>query len=176
MRFKNNLFYDVEPIKEYSLNIQRDIVIDRLMQQSGVCRDEDSNGLPITFICFKDGTFLLNDTYSRWHRQFFLQGETVCEDGKTKIRIASVKDKTAFGLELFGLIFSALVFIVCAYISFISDRSFSTAMLLRFGLPLLMCVAFGFMAFKEKTAIPLDEKIMLTQIERRINGVIHWDE
>ena len=174
--FKNGLFFKVKPIKEYELNIERDIVLERLIAQNGVCRDEDSNGLPIEFRCFKDGTFWVNDTNRKRNRQFLLQGELLSENGKTKIKVDSVKDKSVFAFSVFGYVFLGVVILAGVVHILVFEPNFDALLLSKYGLALVVCGALIGMSFKEKASIPVDEKVMLNEIERRINGVIRWND
>ena len=174
--FKNGLFFKVKPIKEYELNIERNIVLERLMEQSGVCRDEDSNGLHIEFRCFKDGTFWVNDTNRKRDRQFLLQGEVLSENGKTKIKVDSVNDKSAFAFSVFGYVFLGVVVLAGVVHILVFEPNFDALLLSKYVLALVVCGILIGMSFKEKVSIPVDEKIMLNEIERRINGVIKWND
>ena len=177
MRFKNGLFYKVSELRTYEIDLPKETVIERLIEQDGICRDDDSNGYPIRFLCFKNGEFLVTDMSNDYDsRQFFLQGETVSENGKTKIKVESVKNKSRPATSVTRTVFNIIYVIICIALLIVTGTVLEPSTILMLVLLVVMSFASVNMAFKERKAIPYDEEIMLREIERRINGAILWDK
>ena len=177
MRYKNGLVYKVSEIKTYEIDLPKETLIERLIEQDGICRDDDSNGYPIRFLCFKNGEFLVTGMSNDYDsRQFFLQGETVGENGKTKIRVESVKNKSRPMSSVTRMVFNIIYTIICIALLIITGTVLEPQIILMLVLLLVMSFVSVNMSFKERKAIPYDQEIVLREVERRINGAIHWDK
>lgn len=175
MRFKNGLNYRVTPFKEYEIELPWDEVMYKLEQQAQICRDEDSNGVELQFTYYNDGDFILNDC-TRDGRQSFLQGEILDQNGKTAIKVMKVERKGYFVASIISAILILIIFIICLCFMLASAKDVPTTEWLKLSvLPLIFVFSID-RSIKEKNMAPLDEEIMLREIERRINGVIRWDE
>ena len=174
MRFRNGIHYKVEPLKSYELDIPKEDVIYRLREQDGFCRNEDSCGYPLEFVCYKKGDFFVKDP-GRVDRQVFLHGYLVAENDKTIVNVESVKIKGSF---VYSIITNAICFMISFFLIiflFLKGGFTGVVDLLKLLLALVLPILSMMIDFKEKNAIPADTEIMLNEIENRINGVIRWD-
>lgn len=176
MKFRNGLSYKVEPLKTYELALPKEDVIYRLREQDGYCRNKSTSDQTLEFVCSKKGNIeVCNPNYHK-DQHVFLQGEMTTENGKTLVKVFTVKRK--------GLLFEAIVSAVGSFIT----TGACLWLMLRFlkDVDPVVWILFAFLLvttplslsrfFKKKEAIPVDTEIMLNEIENRINGVIRWDD
>ena len=163
MKFKSNLFCEYTHLKDIEIPVNKKDVIERLKLQKGYCRDHDSNDKCFGFDCRDDGTVLLGDYNSNrdrvapYGRSYALHGKLEEQGKKTILKLFVYRTK---GMSMVLWISAIILFLEVALVVgvFLSD-----------GLMLLY-------EYREMTSWEQDQKIMLEALERRIKGVIRWEE
>ncbi len=158
-----------------------DATIDRLMQQQGVCYQKDSQNNPLEFTCTQKGKLWVNSPYRRsntisMHRAHYVRGEVfVAEDGKTKVSICTVHNRTAMFLRWFEVLLFMIVLTLYISLDFITRMPVQLLLLeLILGIVLLIVLlANNNGERKNKTA---DMEIMKSEIIRRVEAVKRWEE
>lgn len=173
-KYKNGLHFKVEQLKTYEIDLPKEDVIRRLIEQDGFCRNDDTNGYQLEFNCYKDGLFLVIDP--GFDRQVFLQGYVESEQGKTIVNVEKVKAKGRFLSSVISTAICFIISIVITVFTFMNGGFNEIEDFLKLALILVLPIFSISAEFKEKNAIPTDTEIMLKEIDNRINGVIRWDE
>ena len=179
MKFKNGIFFKVEPLKTYEIDLPKEDVIYRLREQDGYCRNENSEKRTIEFVCSKKGDFLVKDLNYYINQLVFLQGKTVARNEKTVVEVFTVKSRGVLVEGIVDAFFSIVSIGICFWVMFrflndIKDMVFELFIIL--GLLAVMTLFSLARLIKKKKAIPVDTDIMLNEIEQRINGVVRWDD
>lgn len=174
-KYKNGLHFKVEPLKTYEIDTPKEDVIHRLIEQDGFCRNQDSCGYPLEFVCYKNGYFLVKDP-NGIDKQVFLQGNVESENDKTVVKVEKVKAKGRFLSSVISTAICFIISIVITVFTFMNGGFNKIEDFLKLALILVLPILSISAEFKEKNAIPADTEIMLKEIDNRINGVIRWDE
>ncbi len=176
MKFKNGIFFKVEPLKTYEIDLPKEHVIYRLREQDGYCRNENSENRVIEFVCSKKGDFLVKDLNHYINQLVFLQGKTVARNGKTVVEVFTVKSRGVLVEGIFDAFFSIISIGICFWVMlrFLNNIVFELFIIL--GLLSVVTLLSLARLIKKKKAIPVDTDIMLNEIEQRINGVVRWDD
>ncbi len=163
-----------------TLKESRNVVIDRLIQQNGSCRSNDTYGGYLCFRCDKNGRFRVDDSgnsrYSDRYRTHYVEGEVLEENGKTVVKIYSVHSKMLKIVRYVTTIIAA-IYCICAFIlmSYL-DSGISTKLVVA-----VLPVAFVyFIVFsrmnKESKNKSVDFEIMKQEVINRVEAVKLWDK
>ena len=157
-----------------------DTTIDRLMALQGECYQKDSQNEPLAFLCTKKGKLRVGALYSRHriasnHKTYYVRGQVFTENGKTKVAICTVHDRTAVFLRWFEVLVLVLVVTFYLFIDFVT-RMPALLLLIELILGVIFLIAMlthNNAMQKNKTA---DLEIMKSEVIRRVEAVKRWDE
>ena len=181
MKFKSNIFYEYTHLKDIEIPVNIKDVIERLKLQKGYCRDHDSNDKCFGFDCRDDGTVLLGDYNSNrdrvapYSRAYALHGKLEEQGKKTVLKLYVYRTK---GMSMVLWISAIILFLEVALVVgvFLSDGVFEPRLLLLIPFLFLSDGLVWFYEYREMTSWEQDQKIMLEALERRIKGVIRWED
>ena len=151
--------------------------IDKFMQMQGVCREELSSENLIEFYCSKKGKIAITNPPSRHIERTYstsLYGEVIEQDGKTYVSYYTVYSYYNNILKTISLVLLT-VMSVFAILSAIADSGKKAPYIIF----VLCCALFIFQlinTLKEKKNAPRDSKIMVEELEKRVEAVNLWDK
>lgn len=176
---KSSKFKQILDETSITLNESRNVVINRLMQQNGICRNEDTYGSYLWFGCNKKGVFRVNSPGKhhdgRGSRTYCVEGEVIEENGKTIVKIYSVYNKT---LRIFTYISAIISVMYAMFLILIMyfNTGFST-MLVATILPLVFVYYISFSKFcKDEKNKNADFEIMKREAINRVEAIKLWDK
>ena len=158
-----------------------DTTVNRLMAQQGICYQKDSQNNPLEFTCTRKGKLQIKSPYRRnntisTHRTHYVRGEVfVAPDGKTKVSICAVHDRTAVFLRWFEILLFVIGLTLYIFLDFVNQMPVLLLLLeLILGIVFLVALLAGNNGErKNKTA---DMEIMKSEAIRRVEAVNRWDE
>lgn len=151
--------------------------IGKFMQMQGFCREEINGYQRIEFYCTKKGKITVANTPSRDITHTFstsLFGEVVEQDGKVYVAYYTVYSRYNNVLKIISLIMLT-VMSVFAIICAIADAG-QKAPYIIFALCCALSVLQLINTLKEKKNAPRDSKIMVEELEKRVEAVNLWDK
>ena len=147
--------------------------IDKFMQMQGICREELSSENLIEFYCSKKGKIAIKNpprTHIEYRNSTNLFAEIIEEDSKTYVAYFTVYSHLNNVLKFISLIMS----IVMAIIAIVLTVS---PIVLVFCLLFLLFFVFQlFNSAKEQKNSPKDSKIMIKELQKRVEAVNLWDK
>ncbi len=151
--------------------------IDKFMQMQGVCREELSNENLIEFHCSKKGKIAITNPpkkHIEHTNSTSLYAEIIEQDGKTYITYYTVYSHFNNVLKIISLIM-LIVMAILAIVLAVSnvDKTVSPIVLI---FCLLFFVYQLFNNAKEQKYSPNDSKIMINELEKRVDAVNLWDK
>ena len=159
------------------LDMPLDIVLERIVELRGVCREEDSMQKALVFFCDQKGRFAVSNPVSRNNeRSYYIRGEIFAEDGKTKVAIYSVHDRytTVFKWLAFLLLFAGWIFYACLLFS--TGVPLEKKQLLELLIFPVFVVIFFALTFREKGNKTVDFNVMKEEVFKRLDAVKRWDD
>lgn len=151
--------------------------IEKLREQQGPCSDEDSFGIRKYFSCTKKGVIRFTDSSGNYGSDlYFVEGRVLEQDGKTVVKIYSLKSRTEKFDFWYKTIVSALFTIAIVVNAIITKQLFTeaTAFLLATWF-LLIATAVSGMLRREKNK-EFDIEVMKNEIIERVEAIKRWDE
>lgn len=187
---KSTLFTKVLDETVLELNVPVRETIQRLCAQSDICSETDSMQHPVSFRCNKKGKlrisnlryFAVRSSIASPDRAYYLKGQVVAEDGKTKIKIYSVYSRAVMA---FRCIIPLLCLLAMAVYLLIGRWPlFSTPLDIKmFGFFLLLVLMFVatvawccWLTLTEKKNKDADFERMKDEVAKRVEAVRRWDE
>ena len=161
--------YTEEATIEVNASLQD--TIDRLVQQEGVCRERFCNKGQLFFTCSEKGDISLNAGGS-----LYVIGKVLCENGKTVVKIYSVRSKAylinhfvSIGLEL--LLLAAYLAVKLRYGEPVDIKEIILLLLIIISVPF-----FCFSLKKRNESKEADTEKMVLEITRRVEAIERWDD
>ncbi len=151
--------------------------IDKFMQMQGVCREEINGYQRIEFYCTKKGKITITNPPSRHIENTYstaLYGEVIEQDGKTYIAYYTVYSHYNNVLKIISLVM-LIAMCVFAIVFAVADYGKKVPYII-FALCCVLSVFQLINALKEKKNAPRDSKIMVEELEQRVNAVNLWDK
>lgn len=151
--------------------------IDKFMQMQGLCREEINGYQRIEFYCTKKGKITVTNSPSRHIEHTYstsLYGEVVEQDGKVYVAYYTVYSRYNNVLKIISLIMLTIMS-VFAIISAVADAG-QKAPYIIFALFCALSVLQLINMLKEKKNAPRDSKIMVEELEKRVEAVNLWDK
>lgn len=177
---KKRLFTEIIDETVIELDVDFEDTVERLIDQEGICRTTDSQDIPFIFDCDGKGRFsVFNAVGYRSdfaQRIYSVEGEVKSEDGKTKVYIYTLYDRSARWSRYFGAVLY-LLFMV-AYILFICFRTEPLQLFdfIFIAVYSLFIARIFFHTNKEKLNKTNDIEIMKSEIIRRVEAIKRWDD
>ena len=151
--------------------------IDKFMQMQGVCREELSSENLIEFYCSKKGKITITNPPKR-HIEHTnstnLFAEIIEEDGKTYVTYFTVYSHFNNVLKFISLIMSIAMAIIAIVLAVANIGITASPIIL--GFCLLIFVFQLFYSAKEQKNSPKDSKIMIKELQKRVEAVNLWDK
>lgn len=177
---KSNCFYTVLDETTLELDVSLEDTISRLRKQQGVCRESDSDGTALEFICTRKGYLRIYDivrpsSRSSIHRMYYLRGQVVSENGKTKITYATVYDRTEIVTRWISIIFEVLLLILCVAIQIFNRAPVMEYMFFA----LCLVISVGITLSRTKSEVggkTTDIEIMKKELQNRVEAVSRWND
>lgn len=151
--------------------------IDKFMQMQGLCREGINDYQRIEFYCNKKGKITVTNPPSKHIEHTYstaLYGEVIEQDGKTYVAYYTVYSHYNNVLKIISLVMLTAMS-VFAIVSAFADAGKKTPYILF----VLCCALFVFQlinTIKEKKNAPKDSKIMVDELEKRVEAVNLWDK
>lgn len=177
---KSNLF--VKVLDETTLELDESLktTIGRLMAQSGKCRETDKEGDSLFFDCTEKGRLIVKPIgYGRSAHSdpiYFVRGEVFEENGKTKVSIYTVHDRTAVFFRWIEILLCVLAIVAHFLVLSIAEVPFEKQFLV---LPTILIGTIVFLLYRiknEKTYMPHNIDIMKNEIIKRVEAVKRWND
>ncbi len=151
--------------------------IEKLRQQQGPCSDEDSLGYRKWFYCSKKGAIrFTNGSGDYGNDLYFVEGRVLEQDGKTLVKIYSLKSRMEFFDRWFTIILGIIFIIAIAIIAIITKQIFTKE-------TLILLAVYAFSAFftaynmrHRKKNKDFDIKVMKNEIIERVEAIKRWDD
>ena len=178
---KSTLFKEIMDQNFMVIDLSPAETIRRLRAQNGYCYEEDSMDYHYSFSCSKKGKFTINvnnSTRSRSaaiYRSYYILGEVLNEQGKSRINICSINDRSN---KLF-LLFDALLGLIQVILYIILLLKVPSLGIWRFWLFLMMLVVSGdglFRLISEQNHKVPDIETMKRIALRKIEAARRWEE
>ena len=150
--------------------------IEKLMQIQGISRESMTSGNCFQFLCYKDGKIFMTHPSTRSitaENATKLCGQVIEQDGKTYVSYYTYYDNAVRFMKYFGFVFYILLAIFCIVITVITREKL--ALLLSFfllGINLVHLITNP----NEKACSPKDSKILVKELEKRVEAVNQWDK
>lgn len=151
--------------------------IDKFLQLQGLCREEINGYQKIEFYCTKKGKITVTNSPSKHIENTFatsLYGVIIEQDGKTYVSYYTVYSHYNNVLKVISLI--NLILMSLLAIAFIFVDFGINAPYILFVLCCALNVFELIKALKEKKNAPRDSKIMIKELEKRVEAVNLWDK
>lgn len=151
--------------------------IDKFMQMQGLCREEINDYQKIEFYCTKKGKITVTNSPSKHIENTFstsLYGEVIEQDGKTYVSYYTVYSHFNNILKVISLV--SLILMSLLAIAFIFIDFGTNAPYILFVLCCALNVFELINALKEKKNAPRDSKIMVGELEKRVEAVNLWEK
>ena len=151
--------------------------IDKFMQMQGLCREEINGYQRIEFYCTKKGKITVTNPPSRHIEHTYstaLYGEVIEQDGKTYVAYYTVYSHYNNVLKIISLVMLTAMSVL-AIVSTVADSGKKAPYIIF----VLCCALFIFQlinTLKEKKNAPRDSKIMVEELEKRVEAVNLWDK
>ena len=151
--------------------------IDRFMQMQGLCREEINDYQRIEFYCTKKGKITITNPPSKHiehTNSTALYGEVIEQGGKIYVAYYTVYSYYNNILKIISLIMLSAMS-VFAIVSAVADFGKKAPYIIF----VLCCALYVFQlinTLKEKKNAPRDSKIMVEELEKRVNAVNLWDK
>ena len=151
--------------------------IDKFMQMQGVCREELSSENLIEFYCSKKGKIAINNPpkkHIEHTNSTNLFAEIIEEDGKTYVTYFTAYSHFNNVLKFISLIMLIVMAIIAIVLAVANvDKTVSPIVLV---FCLLFFVFQLFNSAKEQKNSPKDSKIMIKELQKRVEAVNLWDK
>lgn len=160
--------------------------IRRLQEMQGPCYQEDSQRNTLVFHCKNNGKFFLkNYHYRHGHRSshphpeeirtYYMAGRVVCENGKTCVKVRTLKNRAAPFVHLLSLLPITMYLAILAD-TFLKAKAWHIVFVV--ALVLLAVYVWDILAHvtRERNNKELDLEIMREEITRRIDAIDKWEE
>ena len=151
--------------------------IDKFMQMQGVCREELSSENLIEFYCSKKGKIAITNPpkkHIEHTNSTNLFAEIIEEDGKTYVTYFTVYSHFNNVLKFISLIMLIVMAIIAIVLAVANvDKTVSPIVLV---FCLLFFVFQLFNSAKEQKNSPKDSKIMIKELQKRVEAVNLWDK
>ncbi len=178
---KNTIFTKIIEQSELEIKTDCKTAIERLKAQQGICRETDSRQVTLEFLCHDDGRICVCN-YSRNkprrdpNRLYSVIGQVTEENGKTKVKIYSLFNRTNYILSAVAAILYMVVFalyFVTAYKAGIVPGT-KDLYLLIFSVFAILLYPLRFR--KQERDKANDLYIMKQEIIKRVNAIDKWDK
>ena len=162
---------------KFEIYTTKEDAIDKFLQMQGVCREEISDEYYIWFNCNTKGKIQIFHPGSRRnhdHTSTKLYAEVIEQDGKTYISYYTTYSKVINIVNAVSIVIYML-FILYGVLLAIADAN----KLYYIFLFVLCFLLLGYRLFgnaKEKKNSPKDSKIMIKELEKRVEAINLWDK
>ncbi len=177
---KSNLFIKI--IDETTLELDESLktTIGRLMAQSGKCRETDKEGDSLFFDCTEKGKLIVKhfkyNNITSEKQIYYVRGEVFEENGKTKVAIYTVHDRTTVFFRWIEILLCVLMFVAHFLVLSIAEVPFEKQFLV---LPTILIGTIVFHLYRtknEKTYMPHNIDVMKNEIIKRVEAVKRWND
>jgi len=162
---------------QFEIRTTKADAIDKFMQMQGVCREELSSENLIEFYCSKKGKIAITNPpkkHIEHTNSTNLYAEIIEQDGKTYITYYTVYSHFNNVLKIISLTMLIVMAILAILLAVSNvDKTVSPIVLV---LCLLFFVYQLFNNAKEQKNSPNDSKIMINELEKRVEAVNLWDK
>ena len=162
---------------KYELFTTKTDAIDKFMQMQGLCREEINDYQLIEFYCTRKGKITFTNSPSRRIERTYstsLYGEVIEQDGKTYVSYYTVYNHYNNILKIIALVLLTVIS-VFAILSAIADSSQKVPYII-----FVLCCAFSIFqlinTLKENKNSSRDSKIMVEELEKKVEAVNLWDK
>ncbi|MBO5200071.1 MAG: hypothetical protein J6B93_02205 [Clostridia bacterium] len=162
---------------KYELFTTKQDAIDKFIQMQGLCREEINGYQQIEFYCTAKGKISVTNPPSRHIEHTYstsLYGEIVEQDGKTYVEYYTVYSRYNNILKIISLVM-LITMCVFAIVFAVADLGKKAPYII-----FVVCCALSVFqlinTLKEKKNAPRDSKIMVNELEKRVNAVNLWDK
>lgn len=178
---KSTIFTKIIEQSELEIKTDCKTAIERLKAQQGICRETDSRQVTLEFLCHDDGRICVCN-YSRHkprrdpNRLYSVIGQVTEENGKTKIKIYSLFNRTNYILSAVAALLYLLVvafYFITAYKAGIVP---GTKDLYRLIFSVLAIFLYPLVYQKQERDKANDLYIMKQEIIKRVNAIDKWDK
>ncbi|MBQ3088313.1 MAG: hypothetical protein IJC36_01635 [Clostridia bacterium] len=173
---KRTLFETIYNEDFIKVNIEKDELIEKLLQLKGECINDDSNGNSLYFHINKNGNYVVTSPHynSQSHaRDFYLKGKIIASKNNTSIVYAKcIRDNIGFLLGISLFIPTACLVLFCI-LSLGLSWALLLILVLGLGASFLPEMLRNSNEERDKTA---DFEIMKKEVLKRIEVVKNWDK
>lgn len=176
-------FYKGQQILEETVVYSPDTfsgTVEKLQAQSGVCYVTDSGKTSLEFSCTDKGDIFITNNVSRksdyYHREYYVRGEVTEENGRTAVKIYSVREKANVAYRYFSIILDAVFLAVYFIIKAVIKAPLSYVDMAVVAVAVLFSVALGRSTANESSNGPADLEIMKNEVIKRVEAIKRWDE
>ena len=162
---------------KYELFTTKEDAIVKLMQMQGLCREEISDYQRLEFYCSKKGKITVTNPPSKHIENTLsttLYAEIIEQEGKTYVAYHTVYSNGNNVLKIISLVLLAAMSVLA--VIFALGHSDKKAPFVVFAL----CCAFFILqlinTLKEKKSAPEDCRILIKELEKRVEAVNLWDK
>lgn len=161
---------------KYEIFTTKQDAIDKFMQLQGTCREEISGENCIEFYCFENGKIIITNPPRRRienENSTELFAEIIEQDGKTYVTFYTAFSQSNNVLKLIFLVIDIISAILAIAWTILNEVKIHVLIFL--GLCLAFFVYKLFTASNEKRSSPDDSKIIIKELEKRVEAVNLWD-
>ena len=162
---------------KYELFTTKQDAIDKFMQMQGICREEISGNNNIEFCCSKKGKIIITNPPTKHvenDNSTNLFAEISEHDGKTYVAYYTAFSKSSNVSKLISLaIYLMMAVFAIALIIIGKEKTYYLPFLV------LALLFYGFKMFaatKEENNSAKDSKILINELEKRVEAVNLWDK
>ena len=163
---------------KYELFTTKKDAIDKFMQMQGVCIEEISGEKPILFYCTKKGKIAINSPPGTQFERTIstnLFAQIIEHDGKTYITYYTAYSKFHSIFKVVTFVY-LIVMAIVAIILTVVNASMNEILLIFLVLSLLFFIFQLYNSAKEQKNSPKDSKILIKELEKRVEAVNLWDK
>ena len=170
---KTTIFTEVLDETVIEVNEPKATLIKKLMAQERYCRELDSDGNMLRFSCAKNGTMAVSNSADG--NPFYIRGEVCEQDGKTVVKLYSVRSR---GTPLFIIVLAIWAIFIGAYYTakIVTEYDFVPSDFYLLAPPILFFFVFLAPLKKAHKYKDADLEIMKGVVINRIEAIKRWDD
>ncbi len=161
----------------YEIFANKADAIERFMHLRGVCREKLNGEDYIEFCCFRNGEITITNPPRRGVKNVNstnLFAEIIEQDGKTYVTYYTSFNKINNALKSISLLLDIIFAVFALAFTFVCDYKLYSVIV--FALCLVFFVYRMSIVLKEKNNSPNDSKILIRELEKRVEAVNLWDK
>ncbi len=160
---------------KYEIFTTKEDAIDKFMQIQGICRENISGENTINFNCYRNGKITITNPPRRRtpNNSTNLYAEIIEEDGKTYVAYYTEYSKSN---SVFKLIYYVMLILIAVFgiIFAVICQKIDSLIILVSGV-VLGVIEISYSTKEEKNS-PKDSKILIEELEKRVEAVNQWDK